>query len=50
MEDKMWNGYDAITTVGGMKKASILPIGEKGTCLFDCLYPSLLLLFCFNLI
>lgn len=29
-DGKIWNGYDAETTVGGMKKASVLPIAEKG--------------------
>jgi kynurenine formamidase len=29
-DGKIWNGYDARTTVGGMKKASVLPIAEKG--------------------
>jgi len=29
-DNKLWNGYDANTTVGGMTKASILPIAEKG--------------------
>ncbi|HEX7404290.1 MAG TPA: cyclase family protein [Candidatus Nanopelagicaceae bacterium] len=28
--DQIWNGYPAITTAGGLKKASILPLGEKG--------------------
>jgi kynurenine formamidase len=28
--DKIYNGYDAKTTIGGMTKASILPIAEKG--------------------
>jgi len=28
--DQIWNGYPAETTTGGMKKASILPIAEKG--------------------
>ena len=27
---KIWNGYDARTTVGGMRRASVLPIAEKG--------------------
>lgn len=26
----IYNGYDASTTIGGLSKASILPIGEKG--------------------
>eukprot|EP00026_Physarum_polycephalum_P011900 Phypoly_transcript_12148.p1 GENE.Phypoly_transcript_12148~~Phypoly_transcript_12148.p1 ORF type:complete len:352 (+),score=48.54 Phypoly_transcript_12148:76-1131(+) len=29
-DGKLWNGYDANTTVGSMTKASILPIAEKG--------------------
>ena len=29
-DGKLWNGYDATTTVGGMDKASVLPIAEKG--------------------
>ena len=29
-DGQIWNGYDARTTVGGMKKASVLPIAEKG--------------------
>lgn len=29
-DGKIWNGYDASNTVAGMKKASILPIAEKG--------------------
>ncbi|ACY96822.1 MULTISPECIES: cyclase family protein [Thermomonospora] len=29
-DGKLWNGYDARTTVGQMKKASVLPIAEKG--------------------
>ena len=28
--DQIYNGYDARTTIGGMTKASILPIAEKG--------------------
>jgi kynurenine formamidase len=28
--DEIYNGYDARTTIGGMTKASILPIAEKG--------------------
>ncbi len=28
--DAIYNGYDARTTIGGMTKASILPIAEKG--------------------
>ena len=27
---KIWNGYDARTTIGGMRKAGVLPIAEKG--------------------
>lgn len=26
----IWNGYDARTTIGGMRKAGVLPIAEKG--------------------
>lgn len=29
-DDKLWNGYPANETNGGMKKASILPIAERG--------------------
>jgi kynurenine formamidase len=29
-DGKIWNGYDAETTVGGLSKASVLPIAEKG--------------------
>jgi kynurenine formamidase len=29
-DGKIWNGYDARETVDGMKKASVLPIAEKG--------------------
>ncbi|MEU6559326.1 cyclase family protein [Nocardia nova] len=29
-DGQLWNGFDARTTVGGMGKASILPIAEKG--------------------
>jgi kynurenine formamidase len=29
-DGKIWNGYDARSTVGGMRKASVLPIAEKG--------------------
>ena len=29
-DGQLWNGYDARTTVGGMDKASVLPIAEKG--------------------
>jgi kynurenine formamidase len=29
-DGKLWNGYDARTTIGAMEKASVLPIAEKG--------------------
>jgi hypothetical protein len=29
-DDKLWNGYPATTTNGGLKKASVLPIAERG--------------------
>jgi kynurenine formamidase len=29
-DGKIWNGYDCRTTVGELKKASVLPIAEKG--------------------
>jgi len=29
-DNQIWNGYDADTTIGGLAKASVLPIGEKG--------------------
>ena len=29
-DDQIWNGYSADTTVGGLSKASVLPIGERG--------------------
>jgi kynurenine formamidase len=29
-DGKIWNGYDARTTIGGLEKASVLPIAEKG--------------------
>lgn len=29
-DDKIWNGYSAQETVDGMKKASVLPIAERG--------------------
>jgi kynurenine formamidase len=29
-DDLLYNGYDAMTTVGGMAKASVLPIAERG--------------------
>ncbi|KJK21983.1 metal-dependent hydrolase [Burkholderiaceae bacterium 16] len=28
--DQLWNGYDARSTVGGLDKASVLPIAERG--------------------
>lgn len=28
--DKLYNGYDAKTTIGGMTKASVLPLAERG--------------------
>lgn len=28
--DKVWNGYPAESTVGGLRKASVLPIAERG--------------------
>jgi kynurenine formamidase len=28
--DELWNGFDAKTTIGGMGKASVLPIAERG--------------------
>jgi len=28
--DQIYNGYDAMTTIGGMRKASVLPIAERG--------------------
>lgn len=28
--DQLWNGYDASTTVGGLQKASVLPLAEHG--------------------
>ncbi|MEP2579180.1 MAG: cyclase family protein [Roseibium sp.] len=28
--DQIWNGYDAKTTIGGLAKASVCPIAEKG--------------------
>ena len=27
---QIWNGYDATTTIGSLKKASVLPIAERG--------------------
>jgi len=29
-DGKLWNGYDARSTIGAMEKASVLPIAEKG--------------------
>jgi kynurenine formamidase len=29
-DDQIWNGYDADTTIGGLAKASVCPIGERG--------------------
>jgi kynurenine formamidase len=29
-DDQLWNGYDARTTIGGMDRASVLPIAERG--------------------
>jgi kynurenine formamidase len=29
-DDALWNGYDAKSTIGGMSKASIAPIAERG--------------------
>ena len=29
-DGKIWNGYDARTTIGGLQKASVEPIGERG--------------------
>jgi kynurenine formamidase len=29
-DDRIWNGYDARTTVGGLERASVLPIAERG--------------------
>jgi kynurenine formamidase len=29
-DDKVWNGYSASETIGGMAKASVLPIAERG--------------------
>jgi kynurenine formamidase len=28
--DQIYNGFDAMTTIGGLKKASVLPIAERG--------------------
>lgn len=29
-DDKIWNGYPAESTIGGMQQASVLPIAERG--------------------
>lgn len=29
-DGKIWNGYDASTTIGSMRRASVLPIAERG--------------------
>ncbi len=29
-DDKIWNGYDASTTIGGLEKASVYPIAQRG--------------------
>ncbi|HET6875046.1 MAG TPA: cyclase family protein [Acidimicrobiales bacterium] len=29
-DDQLWNGYDAQSTIGGMGRAGVLPIAEKG--------------------
>lgn len=29
-DGQLWNGYDASTTIGGLSKASVLPIAERG--------------------
>src|SRR5207249_116785 len=29
-DEKIYNGYDAATTIGGLSKASVLPIAEHG--------------------
>lgn len=29
-DNQLWNGFDALTTIGAMTKASVLPIGERG--------------------
>ena len=29
-DGQIWNGYDAKTTIGGLAKASVLPLAEKG--------------------
>jgi len=43
-DGKLWNGYDARSTIGAMEKASVLPIAEKGivgrACATDNAEPS----------
>jgi len=29
-DDQLWNGYDARSTIGGLEKASVLPLAERG--------------------
>ncbi len=29
---QIWNGYDAATTIGGLEKASVLPLAERTAC------------------
>lgn len=29
-DNQIWNGYDSKTTIGGLSKASVLPLAEKG--------------------
>jgi len=29
-DGKIWNGYDASTTIGSLRRASVMPIGERG--------------------
>ena len=29
-DDEIWNGYDAMTTTGGLEKASVYPIAQRG--------------------
>lgn len=29
-DDRIWNGYEAKTTIGGLRKASVLPTAERG--------------------
>jgi kynurenine formamidase len=29
-DDKIWNGYDAMTSTGGLEKASVFPIAQRG--------------------